>query len=133
MGTKSVWRILLGMVLTVFAFAQDRPEACRSNLEVAPGNSTVIDCVVQTEGYMYEWTSRDSYWLTFLSDAGVASPRFHAPVNVEAPWQLVYDRIAIDEEGELVEISFTRLLPLEEFVRYRVKDREIQTVNWGTG
>ncbi|MCY3628451.1 MAG: hypothetical protein OXG94_00365 [Bacteroidetes bacterium] len=133
MGTKSVWRILFGMVLTVFAFTQDRPEACQSNLQVAPGNSTVIDCVVQTEGYMYEWTSRDPSWPTYLSDVGITSPWFHAPVRVETPWQLAYDRLAFDGKGELVEIPCTRLYSSGEVSTYRVVYPDIQTVKGGTG
>ena len=102
MRTKSAFGILLGMFLTVVAFAQDRPGTCQSDLQVAPGGSMVIDCRAQTEGYTYEWTSRDQSWLTYLSDVGVASPRFHAPVNVETPLQLVYNRLVFDGEGGLM-------------------------------
>ena len=103
MGTKPAFGILLGMFMTVFAFAQDRPRNCQSALQVAPGGFVVIDCRAQTEGYnTYEWVSRDPSWLTFLSDVGVASPRFHAPVNVETPLQLVYDRLVFDGEGKLM-------------------------------
>ena len=102
MRAKSAFGILLGMFLTVVAFAQDRPGTCQSDLQVAPGGSMVIDCKAQTEGYTYEWTSRDQSWLIYLSDVEVASPRFHAPVNVEAPLQLVYDRLVFDGEGALM-------------------------------
>ncbi|MXW82009.1 MAG: hypothetical protein F4246_09980 [Rhodothermaceae bacterium] len=102
MGTKPAFGILLGMFLTVVAFAQNSLETCQSDLQVAPGESMVIDCRVQTEGYTYEWTSRDPSWLTYLSDVGVSSPRFLAPENVDAPLHLAYERLVFDGEGELM-------------------------------
>lgn len=129
----SARRILLGMVLTVVTFAQDRPRACRSNLQVASGIFTVISCGAQTEGCMYEWTSRDPSWPTYLSDSGVASPRFHVPVDEGTPSQRPYDRLAFDGAGELVEIPCTRLYPSGEVSTYRVEYPEIQTVKGGTG
>ena len=133
METKSTWRILLWIVLTVVAFAQDRPRVCRSTLQVAPGISTVMDCGAQTEGYMYEWACRDSSWLTYLRDAGVVSPRFNASVDEETPSQLAYDQLAFDAEGELVEIPCTGLHPSEELLTYRVEDLAMRTVKGETG
>ncbi len=99
---KLVSCIFMGMILTVMVHAQDHLGSCPSSIQVSPGSSGAIDCKLDTGGYTYQWTSRDPSWLTYLSDAGHASPHFHAPENKELPWQLEYDRLVFNHEGELI-------------------------------
>ena len=132
MMMRSASGILLGMALTVAAFAQNRPGACRSDLQVALGGSIVIGCGAQTEGFTYEWTSRDPSWLTYLSDVRIASPRFHAPVDAEIPQQLVYDRLAFDGEGELMH-QVTVMITLQEdewSESGELEDRRLGELEW---
>ncbi|MXW31712.1 MAG: hypothetical protein F4Z62_01180 [Rhodothermaceae bacterium] len=124
--------IWFGMFFAVIAFAQSRLEMCQSNLRVTSGTTVVIDCGGQTQGNTYRWTSSDPSWLTHLSDVDVASPHFHAPVNVELPLQLKYERLTFDGEGELLDQAFVMIIVQESqgSGSGRIKDRRLGERGW---
>ena len=94
--------LFAGMLLPIAAWAQSGSEDCHSSLRVMAGTSTLIDCALQTESYTYQWTSKNPSWLAYLNDVTAASPHFHAPVDVDMPYQIEYRRLVLDEEGAVI-------------------------------
>ena len=94
--------LFAGMLLPIAAWGQSGSEGCHSSLRVMAGTSTLIDCVFQTESYTYQWTSKNPSWLAYLHDVTAASPNFHAPVDVDMPYQIEYRRLVFDDEGAVV-------------------------------
>ena len=100
---RAVACVFAGMVFAAAAWGQPRPAGCPSSLRVAAGSSIVIDCAVQMAYPTYQWTSMDPSWLAYLSDVTAAAPRFHAPSEVETPYQIAYRRLVMDAEGAVVD------------------------------
>ncbi len=91
------------LFITVAAQGQYRSEGCPSSQRVIAGMSSLIDCALQTEFHTYQWTSKDPSWLAYLSDVTAAAPHFHAPVDVEMPYHIVYGRLVFNDEGAVVD------------------------------
>ena len=79
--------LFAGMLFPIAAWGQSGSEGCQSSLRVMAGTSTLIDCALQTDFHTYQWTSKDPSWLAYLHDVTAASPYFHAPVDVDMPYQ----------------------------------------------
>lgn len=94
--------LFAAMLFPIAAWAQSGSEGCHSSLRVMSGTSTLIDCALRTESYTYQWTSKNPSWLAYLHDVTAASPYFHAPVDVDMPYQIEYRRLVLDDEGAVV-------------------------------
>ena len=94
--------LFAGVLFPIAAWGQSGTEGCHSSLRVMAGTSTLIDCALQSEFHTYQWTSKNPSWLAYLHDVTAASPHFHAPVDVDMPYQIEYRRLVIDDEGAVV-------------------------------
>ncbi|MCY4674559.1 MAG: hypothetical protein OXD43_12495 [Bacteroidetes bacterium] len=95
--------VVIFLCVAASAFAQNRTGLCPSNLDVAAGESRMIDCGLDAYSLEYEWISPDPSWLVYLSDVTVASPRFNAPAGISTSQRFTYRRLSLDQDGNVVD------------------------------
>ena len=95
--------MLVCACIVASAFGQNQTGVCPSDLTVVAGESKIIDCGLEAYFLEYEWTSSEPSWLAYLSDVTEASPHFNAPVGVSTLQRLMYIRLSLDQDGNVVD------------------------------
>jgi len=111
---KVSWKVDLFLGILCIAlpqFGYGQPLDCPSKITVFSGESTIIDCSLHSTSDLYQFTSPNPFWLTYLNDSEGGAPRFYAP-PVDTRQEFVYHLQRLDQYSTVLDqtlISITVL------------------------